>query len=150
MRLPGPPGGGASTPPSPRKILLIDDNDDAREMLGMALELKGHAIATAGSGPSGLAHADRFRPEFIFLDLGMPGMDGYDTAIALRRIAGLERVTVVALSGWNDQATMARVRSAGFDHHLTKPASFDHIDQILLGLMTPFAKPSLRQASRHL
>ncbi|MGJ7915664.1 response regulator [Massilia sp. LXY-6] len=150
MNPPGPPGGEASTAPAPRKILLIDDNDDAREMLGMALELKGHAIVTAESGASGLAHADRFRPDFIFLDLGMPVMDGYDTAIALRRIAGLERVTVVALSGWNDQETLARVRNAGFDHHLTKPASFDHIDRILRGDIPPFAMLPLRQASRHL
>src|SRR4051794_27061850 len=113
MKLPGQPCGEAPKGPPPRRILLIDDNDDARELPGMALELKGHAIATADGGIRGLACARRFQPEFIFLDLGMPGMDGYDTAIALREIAGLERVPVIALSGWSDQATLARVRSAG-------------------------------------
>jgi CheY-like chemotaxis protein len=150
MNLPGQPCGEAPKGSPPRRILLIDDNDDARELLGMALELKGHAIATANGGISGLARARQFRPEFIFLDLGMPEMDGYDTAIALRRIAGLELVPVVALSGWSDQATLARVRSAGFDHHMAKPANFDHIDRILRGDIAPFAKLPLRQASRHL
>jgi CheY-like chemotaxis protein len=131
----------------PRRILLIDDNDDARELLGMGLQLQGHAIATANGGAAGLASARDFRPEFIFLDLGMPGMDGYETAVALRRIAGLALVTIVALSGWNDQATLARVEHAGFDHHLTKPATFDQIDSVLQGECAPLAGRPLR---RHL
>jgi len=150
MNPPSQPCGAAATGPLPRRILLIDDNDDARELLGMALELKGHAVATADGGISGLARARQFQPEFVFLDLGMPGMDGYDTAIALRGIAGLERVPVVALSGWSDQATLARVRSAGFDHHMPKPADFGRIDSILRGDIAPFATLPLRQASRHL
>jgi CheY-like chemotaxis protein len=137
-------------PPIPRRILLIDDNDDARDMLAMALELKGHTVATADGGFSGLARACQFRPEFIFLDLGMPELDGYDTAIALRHISGLERVPVVALTGWNDQTTLAHIRSAGFDYHLTKPANFDHFDNILHGKAAPLARQSLRQAPRHL
>jgi CheY-like chemotaxis protein len=136
--------------PAPRRILLIDDNDDAREMMGMLLELNGHAVATANGGVSGLACARQFRPECIFLDLGMPGMDGYDTAIALRRIAGLEHVPVVALTGWNDKTTLARVQEAGFDYHLTKPANFAHIDGILRGDVAPLATLPLQRAFRHL
>ena len=151
MRPAAPPGTAAASGPAPRRrILLIDDNDDARELLGMALELKGHAIATADGGVHGLERARQFQPEFVFLDLGMPGMDGYDTAIALRAIPGLEQVPFVALSGWNDRMTLARVRDAGFDHHMTKPADFDHIDGLLRGDVAPFAKPSLRQAACHL
>jgi CheY-like chemotaxis protein len=67
----------------------------------------------------------------VFLDLGMPGMDGYDTARALRRLPGLALVWIVALSGWNDQQTLARTVSAGFDHHLNKPADFALIDTVL-------------------
>ena len=128
----------------PRRILLIDDNADARELLAMGLELQGHVIAMADGGVEGLARAQQFRPDCIFLDLGMPGMNGYETAIALRRIAGLAPVTIVALSGWNDQATLARAHIAGFDHHLTKPAGFDEIDSILRGEFPPLAKPPLR------
>jgi CheY-like chemotaxis protein len=74
----------------------------------------------------------------------MPGMNGYETAVALRRIAGLAPMTIVALSGWNDVATLARAHDAGFDHHLTKPAGFDDIDSILRGEFPPLAKPPLR------
>jgi CheY-like chemotaxis protein len=94
--------------------------------------------------------ARAFKPDVVFLDLGMPIMDGYETAVALRRIAGLERVTIAALSGWNDQATMARVAQAGFDHHLTKPATFAQIDSVLRGEWEPVARPPLQGPSRHL
>jgi CheY-like chemotaxis protein len=128
----------------PRRILLIDDNADARELLGMGLELQGHDVAMADGGRSGLALARHFQPECIFLDLGMPDMNGYETAVALRGIAGLGLVTIVALSGWNDQATLARAHSAGFNHHLTKPAGFEEIESILRGEFPPLAKPPLR------
>jgi CheY-like chemotaxis protein len=138
-------------PPSPRsRILLIDDNDDARELMQIGLELNGHAVAAAASGARGLARAREFRPEIVFLDLGMPIMDGYETAVELRRIAGLERVRIAALSGWNDQATMARVIDAGFDHHLTKPATFAQIDSVLRGEWPHVAMPPLQGPSRHL
>lgn len=116
-----------------RRVLLIDDNDDARDLMGMVLELHGHQVAMARNGLAGLATAREFMPEVVFLDLGMPVMDGYETAVGLRAIPGLERVWIVALSGWNDQATLARTRLAGFDYHLTKPANFEIIDNFLYG-----------------
>ena len=128
----------------PRRILLIDDNADARELLGMGLELQGHTVAMADGGVEGLARARQFQPECIFLDLGMPEMNGYEAAVALRRIAGLAQVAIVALSGWNDEATLARAHGAGFDHHLTKPAGFDEIDSILRGEFPRLARPPLR------
>jgi CheY-like chemotaxis protein len=128
----------------PRRILLIDDNADARELLGMGLELQGHTVAMADGGVEGLARALQFQPECIFLDLGMPEMNGYEAAVALRRIAGLAPVTIVALSGWNDEATLARAYRAGFDHHLTKPAGFDEIERILRGEFPRLAMPPLR------
>jgi CheY-like chemotaxis protein len=138
-------------PPTPRcRILLIDDNDDARELMQIGLGLSGHELAAAADGALGLARASEFRPEIVFLDLGMPVMDGYDTAVALRKIAGLERVRIAALSGWNDQATMARVIGAGFDHHLTKPATFAQIDSVLRGEWPDLAMPPLQRPSRHL
>jgi CheY-like chemotaxis protein len=135
---------------SPCRILLIDDNDDARELMQIGLELNGHAVAAAASGARGLARAREFRPEIVFLDLGMPVMDGYETAVALRSIAGLERVRIAALSGWSDQATLARVASAGFDHHMTKPATFAQIDSVLRGEWPRVAMPPLQGTSRHL
>jgi CheY-like chemotaxis protein len=144
------PAAPARQPTPRRRILLIDDNDDARELMATALELHGHTVATAASGARGLACARAFAPDLIFLDLGMPIMDGYETAAALRRIAGLERVVIAALSGWSDQATLARVINAGFDHHLTKPATFAQIDSVLRGEWEHVARPPLQGPSRHL
>jgi CheY-like chemotaxis protein len=127
-----------------RRILLIDDNDDARDLMGIALEMHGHRVAMAGNGADGLALARAFRPDVIFLDLGMPVMDGFETALELRRLDGLEAVWILALSGWNDQATLARARKAGFDFHLTKPANFNQIDNFLYGDWKQLARASLR------
>jgi CheY-like chemotaxis protein len=125
------PEEGATLPS--RRVLLVDDNDDARDLMAMVLELHGHQVAMANNGQVGVAQARDFMPEVVFLDLGMPVMDGYQTAVALRTIPGLEEVWIVALSGWNDKATLARTQQAGFDYHLTKPANFDIIDNFLYG-----------------
>lgn len=125
------PRDGAALPS--RRVLLIDDNDDARDLMSIVLELHGHRVAMADNGLAGLEKARAFVPDVVFLDLGMPVMDGFETAAALRRIPGLEQVWIIALSGWNDQATLARTRHAGFDYHLTKPANFDIIDNFLYG-----------------
>lgn len=129
---------------APRKVLLIDDNDDARELLRMALELRGHSVATAGSGSDGLACAVGFCPDIVFLDLGMPDMDGFDTALALRRLPSLALVWIIALSGWNDKQTIARTVSAGFDRHLTKPADFALIDSVLSADLARTGRAPLR------
>lgn len=126
-------------PPERRRVLLIDDNEDARELLGMALELHGHQVATADGGITGQARAREFGPDIVFLDLGMPGMDGYETAVALRRLPGMAAILIVALSGWSDQATLARVRSARFDYHLSKPADVRRINEFLRGDWTRLA-----------
>jgi CheY-like chemotaxis protein len=123
-----------------RRILLIDDNDDARDLMGMALELRGHQVAMADGGIAGLAQASAFVPEVVFLDLGMPVMDGYETAVLLRRIPGLETMWIVALSGWSDQATLARTLHAGFDYHLSKPADLARIDNFLHGDWTRLSR----------
>jgi CheY-like chemotaxis protein len=125
------PRPGAALPS--RRILLVDDNDDARDLMGMVLDMHGHRVAVAANGAEALVRAQEFMPDIVFLDLGMPVMDGYETAVALRRLAGLEAVWIVALSGWNDQATLARTRQAGIDYHLTKPANFAIIDNFLYG-----------------
>jgi CheY-like chemotaxis protein len=125
------PRPGAALPS--RRILLVDDNDDARDLMGMVLDMHGHRVAVAANGAEALVRAQEFMPDIVFLDLGMPVMDGYETAVALRRLAGLEAIWIVALSGWNDQATLARTRQAGIDYHLTKPANFAIIDNFLYG-----------------
>ncbi|QJE01677.1 response regulator [Massilia forsythiae] len=105
-----------------RRVLIIDDNADAADLLSMFVSAHGHDTAVANSGREGLELAVSFRPEVVFLDLGMPHMSGYEVAPALRALPGLAGVYISALTGWNDQSTRARVVAAGFNHHLVKPA----------------------------
>lgn len=110
-----------------RKVLVIDDNDDAAQMLAMFIHALGHEVLVANDGLRGLEVATCFSPEVVFLDLGMPGMSGFEVAPRLRRIAGLDAVFIVALTGWNDAKTREQVIACGFDRHLTKPAAVEEI-----------------------
>lgn len=114
-----------------RRVLVIDDNADAADTLVAILSLLGHDAVAAHSGPDGLRAAEAQHPDVIFLDIGMPGMNGFEVAVAMRQISGLETVRIVALTAWRDEATRARARSAGFDLHLTKPTSIDVIEGII-------------------
>lgn len=109
----------------------MDDNTDAAEMLAALLELDGHEILTANSGPAALALAELFAPEVALLDIGMPGMDGYTVARHLRR--KLELALLVAVTGYGQEEDRQRSRAAGFDYHLTKPVSLDAVRRILQG-----------------
>jgi CheY-like chemotaxis protein len=125
----------------PRKVLIVDDNADAAILLSMLISAYGHETVVANSGPEGLALAESFVPEVVFLDLGMPGMSGYDVAISLRRIPCLSHVYIAALTGWSDPSTRARVISTGFNSHLTKPADLS----IVLGIIDGYMKAALSQ-----
>lgn len=114
------------------RILVVDDHVDAAKALATILAFKGHVTEVAHSGMSALDVAAEFRPDVAFLDIGMPGMDGYETARAVRKIAGLEAVLLIALTGWGTQMDRARSAKAGFDHHLTKPAALDAVDALLV------------------
>jgi CheY-like chemotaxis protein len=114
-----------------KRVLLIDDNVDAATMMQALLTAFGFTVETANSGVEGLALAQTFLPQVIFLDLGMPVMSGYDVAAALRKLPALADVFLLALTGWNDQNTRAAVIAAGFDRHLVKPPDFEQILAIL-------------------
>ena len=143
VRLPLAPGtvptprldaAGAAAPGKPLRLLVADDNVDAAEMLAAMLELQGHATRIAHNGRDALALAREFQPEVAFLDIGMPDMNGYETAAAIRAIAGLEPMILVALTGWGDERDRAQSHEAGFDHHLTKPADLATIDRLLVAV----------------
>jgi PAS domain S-box-containing protein len=111
-------------PPAPRtgqRVLVVDDNVDAAESLALLLAHDGHEIRTAHTGPEALDVARAFAPEVVFLDLGLPGLDGYEVARRLRGDLGLRRVTIVAVTGWGTEKDRRRSAEAGFDEHLTKP-----------------------------
>lgn len=115
-----------------RRVLIIDDNVDAALLLSMVVSAYGHEAVVANCGSDGLQLAQRFCPDIVFLDLGMPEMSGYDVALALRQMPALAHVYIAAVTGWNDTSTRAQVISAGFDLHLTKPAPVESILDVLV------------------
>jgi signal transduction histidine kinase/DNA-binding response OmpR family regulator len=125
---PAPPGnvnGVAPRPPagvSPRRVLVLDDNIDGAESLAVLLRIGGHDVRVRHDGPAGLALAEEFRPDLVFLDIGLPGMDGYEVARRLRERPGLAGVRLVALTGYGQEEDVRRGRQAGIDRHLVKPA----------------------------
>jgi PAS domain S-box-containing protein len=113
------------------RVLVVDDNVDAAQSLGALLEMTGHAVALAHDGTSALEVAARELPQVVFLDIGLPDQSGFDVALAMRAIPGMERATLVALTGWGAEQDRQRSSAAGFDHHLTKPADFAKVEQLL-------------------
>jgi two-component system, sensor histidine kinase len=113
-----------------RRILLVEDNRDAREMLRAVLELQGHVVSDTGDGVAAVRLATQVLPDVVILDIGLPGVDGFETARRIRRRLG-ERVRLVAVSGYGDDETRERGRGAGFDAHLVKPVSPEALSQTL-------------------
>jgi len=112
-----------------RRILVVDDNHDSAESLALLLELQGHDVRTAFTGPAAIETASAFRPEIVLLDIGLPGMDGYEVARRLR--ADLGRVRLIALTGYGRDEDRDRSREAGFDHHLVKPVDLEALKRML-------------------
>jgi two-component system CheB/CheR fusion protein len=103
------------------KVLVVDDNNDSADSLAMWLELAGHEVRTAYDGPQALAAAAELRPQVILLDIGMPGMSGYDVARRLRQHPATRDVLLLAMTGWGQDEDRRLSREAGFDEHLVKP-----------------------------
>ncbi len=114
-----------------RRLLVVDDNGDAAESLALLLHAVGAEVRTAHDGPAGLAQAAAFRPQAVLLDLGMPGMDGFEVARRLRLDPAQAGLVIVALTGWGQEEDRRRTRAGGFDHHLTKPVDIDALLDIL-------------------
>jgi PAS domain S-box-containing protein len=116
---------------APLRVLVVDDNRDAADSLAVMLELHGHAVALAYDGPAAIETAGRFAPEVVLLDIGMPGMNGYEVAERMRRDEAGRRTLLVALTGWGADEDKRRAMAAGFDHHLTKPVDPASLDAVL-------------------
>jgi signal transduction histidine kinase len=111
----------------PRRVLIVDDNVDAAESLADALRDLGHEARVANDGPSALSAAGAWRPEVALVDIGLPGMDGYELARRLRAEHAGSALRLVALTGYGRESDLRRARAAGFDAHLVKPADIDRI-----------------------
>lgn len=110
-----------------RRVLVVDDNADAAELVGEVMALQGHVVAVVNGGREALAAVTKFLPDVVFLDIGMPDMDGYEVAAALRRNPSLNSARIVALTAWGDKESRARAVACGFDAHLVKPANLDSL-----------------------
>jgi len=113
------------------RVLVVDDNRDAAETLSALLAIMGHTAPVAADGRQALGIIEGFRPHVVFLDIGMPGMSGFEVAQAVRSDPQFDDVRLVALTGWGGEADRARTRDAGFDAHLTKPATVAAIEAVL-------------------
>jgi CheY-like chemotaxis protein len=109
----------------PIRVLVVDDNQDAVETLALLLSLEGYTVVTACNGVTALAEAVGFQPQVVLLDIGMPGMDGYEVARELRAREQTSSMTIIALTGYGQPEDRARAEAAGFTDHLTKPVNPD-------------------------
>ncbi|MPZ45977.1 MAG: response regulator [Betaproteobacteria bacterium] len=113
------------------RILVVDDNEDSAESMSMLLQCDGHDTDTAYSGETALRLACSLRPDVVLLDIGMPGMLGYEVARRLRSLEEAAHAMLIAVTGYGRESDVAKARDAGFDHHLVKPVDFDKLRSLL-------------------
>jgi CheY-like chemotaxis protein len=118
-------------PQTGQRVLLVDDNADSTEPLSLLLQAKGHHTRVAVDGAEAIATADEFQPHCVVLDLGLPGMDGYEVARRLRERPYGPQLTLVALTGWAGKDVRAKAAEAGFDYHLVKPVNWEELEHIV-------------------
>jgi len=124
-----------------RRILIVDDNRDAAESLGMLLKFLGADVSIFTTGAAALEEFTRYRPTVAILDIGMPEMDGHELARRIRRLPEGAKMTLIALTGWSQEADRRQTLEAGFDHHLVKPVELAAL-QVLLDAI-PTERPTL-------
>jgi len=116
-----------------RRVLIVEDSDDLRRMLRFRLELDGHEVHETGDGTTGLAEALRLHPDVAVIDIGLPGMDGWEVARQLRAAKAGRRMVLVAISGYGQLTDQQSSREAGFDAHLVKPLDLDTLTDVIHG-----------------
>ena len=117
--------------PPPCRVLIVDDSVDAAQSLAMLLAASGHEVRVAYDGPGALAQLKDRASDLVLLDIGLPGIDGFEVAQRIRQQPGLSNVVLVALTGYGHEEDRRRSAAAGFNHHLVKPADFQQLDRIL-------------------
>lgn len=117
--------------PRRRRLMVIDDNKDAAESMSMLLELWGHEVVCAYDGRTALEAAAKYHPDAVFLDIGLPGMSGYEIAERLRELPESARAVLIAITGYGQDDDRRRSRDAGIDHHLVKPVAPETLHNLL-------------------
>jgi CheY-like chemotaxis protein len=114
-----------------RRLLVVDDNRDAAESMSMLLQMWGHDVVFAYDGPTALETAEQWHPEAVFLDIGLPGMDGYEVAARLRELPHAKGTVLIAITGYGQDDDRLRSQRAGIDHHLVKPVAPDALRSLI-------------------
>jgi CheY-like chemotaxis protein len=131
----GSPRKKASAPPPSiagnRRVLVVDDNRDGADMLQQLLEADGFTVDAVYSGADALEAAAAILPDIVVMDIGMPGMDGYEAVRHIRALPGGKDILILAVTGWGQDSAKLQSRDAGFDHHLVKPVRFEEIRRFL-------------------
>ena len=130
------------------RLLLVDDNVDSARTLAMLLELSGHEVQVAHSGPAALEAIGGYQPACVFLDIGMPDMNGYEVARRLRSEPRYDVVHLVALTGYGREYDRQQAEAAGFDQYLIKPVAYEKLQELLEGFATPRQAPAARAEAR--
>jgi signal transduction histidine kinase/DNA-binding response OmpR family regulator len=129
----------SEAPCESRRVLVVDDNLDAAETLAMMLEILGQTTSQAHDGNAALKVAAEFKPEVVFMDIGLPGLSGHEAAVRMREDLGMTDVYMVALSGYGTEEDRRKSLHAGFDSHLVKPLDPSQLPKILAGARRPVA-----------
>ncbi|MBM4200842.1 MAG: response regulator, partial [Gammaproteobacteria bacterium] len=137
------PEEGADTG-EPLRVLLVDDNGDAVSALAFLLGLAGHTVEIAADGPAALAAAEAFLPDVVLLDIGLPGMDGFEVARQLRSNKSLQQARLIAVTGYGDRSSRAKAAAAGIDLFLTKPVRVQELLQVIIRIGGRLTAPPLR------
>ena len=138
----------ASPPQAPARVLLVEDNVDAADALAELLRLWGHEVAVAHDGAAAVQMAQTLAPGVVLLDIGLPGMDGYQVASVLRSLPDLQRALIVALTGYGQEADRQRSSLAGFDHHLVKPVDLEVLRRLVSSGRAIGADEHLKRGSK--
>jgi signal transduction histidine kinase/CheY-like chemotaxis protein len=128
-----PQHGATAAPPQALRLLIVDDNEDAGQMLGIYLESAGYRVTVVHSAQAALAAASADAPDACLLDIGLPDMDGNELAQHLRRLPQTARSTLIAITGYGQDADRARTAAAGFDRHFVKPVDMETLLDVLNG-----------------
>ncbi len=122
-------------------VLVVDDSVDTAESLALLLTGTGHRVCTAHDGPSALATIELERPDAVLMDIGLPGMDGYEVARRIRQRPDASGMLLVAMTGYGQERDRLLASEAGFDHHLVKPADLDELNRILAVVTSRLSTP---------
>jgi CheY-like chemotaxis protein len=120
-----------------RRLLVVDDNRDSADTLAELARIWGFEVDTAYDGLAALQRAREWEPAFVFLDSGMPGLNGYEVARRLREEGRFQNTTLVALTGYGQAGDIERSWAAGFNHHLVKPVDVDELEKLLRSASRP-------------